>query len=47
MQVEPYPYGIDRERRRVLKISKKKKGQAELFQVYIDSYEKMWKNAAL
>jgi hypothetical protein len=42
MQVEPYPYGIDREDRRVFRISKRR--QEKLFLIYKESYEKMWKD---
>lgn len=42
MQVEPYLYGIDREDRRVFKISKI--NQKKLFDVYKTSFQKMWKD---
>jgi hypothetical protein len=42
MQVEPYPYGIDREKRRVF-ILKKKKHEG-LFDIYVKSYDNIWKN---
>jgi len=40
MQVEPYPFGIDREERRVFRIYKRK--QAELFNIYWQSFQNMW-----
>jgi len=40
MQVEPYPFGIDREERRVFKIRKNK--HIELFNVYWKSFQNMW-----
>jgi hypothetical protein len=40
MQVEPYPFGIDREERRVFRIYKRK--QADLFNIYWQSFQNMW-----
>jgi hypothetical protein len=43
MQIEPYTYGIDREDRRVFTISKS--SQKNLFDVYLNSYKKIWNDA--
>ncbi len=43
MQVEPYPYGIEAENRRVFPVFKKK--HKEVFEMYWRSYENMWDTA--
>jgi hypothetical protein len=44
MQIEPYPYGIAQEKRRVMKISNSKNHQ-ELYGIYLESFNKIWSRA--
>jgi hypothetical protein len=44
MQVEPYPYGIAQENRRVMKISNSKNHE-ELFNFYLESFNNIWSRA--
>lgn len=44
MQIEPYPYGIAQENRRVMKISNSKNHE-ELFNFYLESFGSIWSRA--